>query len=201
MAGRGLSRGGLDVDGAFVPRTRPRLRHALILAVVASALTAPAPAAASSTACPGASVQAAKGELDRVRSAVVCLVNRERRARGLNSLRQSSRLRRAARRHSADMVRRRYFSHLSPEGRDHVDRARRARYVVAKSSWRLAENLAWMPSGNATAADLVKAWMASPTHRDNILRRGMDHAGVGLVLGTPSGARGVTGTLVFGRRR
>ena len=48
----------------------------------------------------------------------------------------------AARRHAADMVRRGYFSHVSPGGRDMGDRLRRAGYGNG-DSWRAGENLAW----------------------------------------------------------
>ena len=51
----------------------------------------------------------------RPRRALVCLVNAERTSRGLRAARDGD-LAQAARRHSADMVRRSYFAHESPSG-------------------------------------------------------------------------------------
>ncbi len=48
---------------------------------------------------------------------VVCLINAERRTRGLAVLASNGKLARAARHHSADMVARGYFAHTSPDGR------------------------------------------------------------------------------------
>ena len=60
--------------------------------------------------------------------AMVCLINAERRARGLAALASNGKLARAARHHSADMVARGYFGHTSPGG-EHVRRPPAARRV------------------------------------------------------------------------
>ena len=84
-----------------------------------------------------------RGELqDRARrcaagrrpSATLCLINRERRAHGLVPLSGNARLGRAAGRHAADMVRRGYFAHVSPEGQTFVDRLRDAGYL-GRCAW------------------------------------------------------------------
>jgi len=62
--------------------------------------------------------------------------------------------------------------------------------------WRVAENLAWGTGARGTAAGIVRAWLASPGHRRNLLRPGFRRIGLGEVT-TPSfqgvdGARLVT---------
>src|SRR5206468_2193022 len=65
-------------------------------------------------ACPGEwSYPAHTGRFLR---AVLCLQNAERRRHGLSSLKVESALSKAAYRHTRDMVRRRYFGHVSPRG-------------------------------------------------------------------------------------
>lgn len=150
--------------------------------------------------CTDGDAQATRDNLPEIAASVVCLVNRERAAHGRGSLRSSIKLKRAARAHSVDMVRRRYFSHVSPDGTDLVVRARRTGYVSRRAAWSLAENLGWGSGHLGTAAEMVKAWMDSPGHRENIMRPEMEHIGVGLSFGTPHGGRGLTGTLLFGRR-
>jgi uncharacterized protein YkwD len=137
---------------------------------------------------------------NRVDSAVLCLVNAERRRHGLRALKNNARLRRAADRHSSDMVRRHYFDHRSPSGGDVVARARSARYIRSSGSWQVAENIAWGSGRLGTPTAIVRAWMNSAGHRANILRGSLREAGVGVSARTPSGGRGGTYTMVFGRR-
>jgi uncharacterized protein YkwD len=83
-----------------------------------------------------------------------------------------------------------------------VDRILKARYVREDQGWMLGENLAWGTGSYATPRGAVQAWMESPGHRSNILKRGYHEMGVGLVLGVPvSDAAGATYTVDFGVRR
>lgn len=101
--------------------------------------------------------------------AVVRVMNSFRATNGVPPLRVGRVLTRAARSHSADMLRRGYFEH-GP----FVQRLRRfgvrAPYV--------GENLA---SGTTplSAAAIVQMWIASPPHRQNLLDRGFRRVGVG----------------------
>jgi uncharacterized protein YkwD len=102
-------------------------------------------------------------------------VNRTRVAYGLRPLRVDSTLVRAARRHSADMLRDNYFAHGNFHGRMvafHV------RGPVA------GENLAWGNGGYSRAATIVREWLASPEHRANLLRAGWTRIGIGVSVGT-----------------
>ena len=174
-------------------------RRALGLAALTLAAVVPA-APAAAQGCAGAGLMPNHHNADRVASATLCLVNRERTSRGLAALAGDGRLERAARRHSADMVSRRYFDHASPAGDTLFSRASAAHYIRSQRSL-LAENLGWGSGSFATPAHIVRAWMASPGHRTNILSPWARDAGVGVDLGTPVGLHGATYTLDFGRAR
>ena len=177
------------------------IRRALIsgATTVALALAGAAPAAAQE--CAGAGAQPDGDNADVIRDAVVCLVNRERRQAGLPSVDANAKLAKAARRHSGDMVDRRYFDHRSPGGADMADRALKVGYISRTRSWALAENLAWGSGSRATPRSIVQMWMESPPHRANVLRSGVREAGLGVAVGTPrGGSRGGTYTLLLGRR-
>lgn len=173
-----------------------------LTAVPASDAEARGPGYASAN-CAGADSLPHDIPLSQARKATICLINAERRSRGLRGLRSNSRLARAARRHAADMVRNDYFSHDAPSGLDFVDRIVRADYVDPRSSrWLLGENLAWGSGALSTPRAIVRSWMGSPPHRANIVRRGFREIGVAVVPGAPvEGAeRAATYASEFGRR-
>jgi uncharacterized protein YkwD len=145
------------------------------------ALTGISGTAAGATTCAGADLTPTSENLTQVRAAITCLVNVQRVARGLPVLRTTAVLRDAAARHSADMVRRGYFGHVTPTGVD--VRARLARAGVHAGL--VGENIAWGLGDQGTAAGIVAGWMSSPPHRANILRRRFTRTGVGIVLGAP----------------
>ena len=120
-------------------------------------------AAASATACAGASAIPTSSNLVALRSTITCLVNAERVKRGLPILRTSGLLRDAAIRHSADMVRRGYFSHVTPAGVS--VRGRLSRAGIRATS--VGENIGWGMGGESTAAIIVSGWMRSASHRAN----------------------------------
>jgi uncharacterized protein YkwD len=184
-----------------------------ITAVLSAALFAPAtPVAAAKTrasqvakaarACPDADLDATSAHLGRIRSAILCLHNEIRAQHGLKALRQNKRLRKAAVRHSRDMVVHDYFEHTTPTGVTMLDRILKSRYVREDQGWILGENLAWGTGAYGTPRGAVEAWMESPGHRENILRGAYRDVGIGVVLGVPGAkAVGATYTLDFGVRR
>ena len=114
------------------------------------------------------------------------LVNRERAANGLAPLEADPELAEVARRHSADMFARGYFSHHTPDGKDPFDRIRQA-----DVSFRTAgENLALAPSLQIAHTGL----MNSPGHRANILNPQFGRVGIGVLDG---GRRGLMVTQNF----
>jgi uncharacterized protein YkwD len=110
-------------------------------------------------------------------------MNRVRVSNGLRPLRYGSKLRAAARAHSADMMRRGYFAHGSL-GRRMNGYGVRAPVV--------GENLAWGTGVYGGATTIVREWLASPEHRANLLRAGFRWVGVGSAVGTFVGRSNAT---------
>lgn len=131
--------------------------------------------AVSSAGCRGASSLPGAGSAARQRSAMLCVVNRARASAGKRGLRTNRRLGLAARRHAADMARRGYFDHVSPQGRGPGARARSV-------GWRgsIGEILAAGNGAPTSPTATVAAWLQSSPHRAVLL----GHArvvGVGVV--------------------
>jgi uncharacterized protein YkwD len=179
-----------------VSRPVVAVRRSLAAAV---ALTAIAPAAAM--ACPGADQVPTAATMKQARAATLCLINRERTSRGLREVHSQTRLRRAATRHSRNMVRRHFFDHSSPKGSTAATRVRAAGYLRGASTFQLGENIGAGESVLSTPAAMVDAWMHSPGHRLNILHASFRDIGIGIVRGTPMGGDGATYTTDFGVRR
>ena len=183
----------------------PPKSRIIVLALVAAALLAPATPVASAAkpmACADADLQPDAGNLPRIRAAILCLHNQIRARRDLPLLKENRRLRRAAARHSRQMVAEGFFEHTTPAGQTMVDRILRSRYVREDEGWVLGENLAWGTGSLGTPRGAVEAWMDSPGHRANILKRSYRELGVGVVTGVPvSDAAGGTYTVDFGVRR
>jgi uncharacterized protein YkwD len=122
----------------------------------------------------GAQARLSSSEVSLVRT-----INSVRTSRGLASLRVDFRLVRAARGHTADMLRRQYFAHGSVSSRA---RAAGARGPI------FGENLAW--AAGLTAQWVIDKWLASPSHRAVMLRPGFRRVGVGIAFGTFAGRGG-----------
>jgi uncharacterized protein YkwD len=131
----------------------------------------------------------------RTARAVLCLVNRSRRAYGLQRVRRSGALRLAAARHGIDMVRNKYFSHVGRDGGTIGTRVRRTGYLRMHRVVAVSETLAWAPLGSATT--LVRALLHSPGHRSIVLDPAQRHIGIGLVRGAPIAGAGTAATLVL----
>ena len=158
-------------------------------AACTAALLAFAPGAGA--ACAGADLSYSLANEDAIVSAVNCMVNDERVARGLPAVSAQSQLATAARAHSADMAANNYFDHNSQDGTKFS-----ARLTAAGYSWIAAgENIA---AGYRTAKAVMTGWMASKGHCENILSGAFSELGVGVASG--SGSYGVYWTQDFGRR-
>ena len=106
-------------------------------------------------------------------------MNSVRASHGLAPLRVDVRLLRAARGHSADMLRRQYFAHGSVAGRALAQGARGPVF---------GEDLAW--ATGLTPQWVVSQWLASPAHRAVMLRPGFRRVGIGISFGTFAGHGG-----------
>lgn len=109
---------------------------------------------------------------------VVRLVNAERRRAGCASLRVDRRLTRSARSHSSEMAADDDFSHNSPDGASPWERMEAAGYRDGG-----AENIG---RGYTSAAEAVRSWMTTRSHRANILNCALTATGVG-VVNSPGG--------------
>lgn len=188
----------------------PRSRLALLIVAVAALLVSAGPADAKQQrhrhaqhravgACSASHAEVRAAAIRRARNATLCLLNRVRARHGLRPFQLNRMLSRAARRHSRDMVRHRYFAHNSRDGRSPFDRMRATRYVPRNASWWLGENIAWGSGTLSQPAKIVRAWMHSPPHRANILSRRFRDIGIGIAVGAPLGGKGATYTTDFGR--
>jgi uncharacterized protein YkwD len=123
--------------------------------------------------------------LKEVEQEVFRLTNEVRRQQGLPPLAPDQALSGAARQHSADMLARRYFSHVTPEGQTLINRLPPG-YAPVISSF--GENI-WLGSGQdlrssrLLAQTIMQGLMASPGHRENILNPRYTHLGVGVAAG------------------
>ncbi|GAA4932425.1 CAP domain-containing protein [Actinoplanes utahensis] len=111
---------------------------------------------------------------------VVRLTNSARLERGCPALSIDGHLVTASQRQSAYMARTRLFSHVWRDGSTFVERSRDAGYRQPAG-----ENIAW---GYRSAPEVVRAWMASPGHRKNILNCRTRSMGAGVAFaadGTP----------------
>src|SRR5579862_5408798 len=165
----------------------------LVLAPVASAhrrhrARRHAARTAGTEGCVDANSSVTRTPTEVLRQAVVCLVNAQRTARGLPSLRDNARLDRSAQGWTDAMVSQDMFGH----GPNFASRISAAGY-----DWSTAgENIA---TGFPTPAGVVRAWMASPDHCRNILTPTFAAIGAGISRSGVTGYGGVgTWTLDFG---
>jgi uncharacterized protein YkwD len=172
----------------------PALATALI---VGTLLPGSLGATAASKVCAGADVHPTQAELQRVVDAALCLVNQKRADHGRPALRVNKRLTRAARRHARDMVKRRYFSHVSADGSTLERRLRRSGYLGSYRAWNVAEDIGWGRGDPASPRLMVRTWMASPPHRAALLDPKMRDIGMGVAAGAPQGSHRNAGTYVM----
>lgn len=135
-------------------------------------------------------------ELKYISDLVHSKVNTERRRAGLTTLSPDSGLAMVATSHSSDMIRRKFFAHVNPDGEDAVARAERM--GVPSYSVRglykigVGENVGLLSRGNLKgygeirtsediAAVMMDIWMKSRGHRENILSPDYGLLGVGVV--------------------
>jgi uncharacterized protein YkwD len=174
--------------------------HAQVTHTGRSAASAP-PAAAGP--CSGGGLLPTEADLEAVRAAALCLVNRERAANGAGALTLNEDLDRAAREHSESMAAGGYFEHTAPGGDGFLRRLQDFGYLTStRVLYNVGENIAWGSLQDATPASVVAAWMASPGHRANMLNPEFRDIGIGIVPRLPSslgaGASGAMYTEDFG---
>lgn len=108
------------------------------------------------------------------------LTNADRAQLGLSPLTVNPVLTAAAQAKADDMVAKGYFSHTSPEGVDPWHWFQVAGYEFSYAGENLAVDF-------SDSADVNAAWMASPTHRENILDPHYTEVGIALAQGMYQG--------------
>ena len=99
---------------------------ALSLLLLAAAL---APADASAAQCRGSDSGAGELRVSQAKSALLCLINKARRDRGLKPLERQGQQAKAAGSHTRTMIKKRCFSHQCPGERDLTGRLVRTSYL------------------------------------------------------------------------
>ncbi len=133
------------------------------------------PLVASPATCPG------QADLDAPvatqQQAMVCMTNFARTAAGLGALSEVEELDRSALGKAGDVLRCDSFSHFAC-GREFTYWIYESGYI-GEACWHAGENLAWGADRLGSVRAIFRAWMASPTHRKNILG---DYANLGIAL-------------------
>jgi uncharacterized protein YkwD len=155
-------------------------------------------------ACPDATLRPTSANIAQVRTATLCLVNRERLSRGESALRPDVQLQQAAQGHSQDMAAGDYFDHDGRGGSTPLTRIRRAGYIFSsRVGYAVGENIAWATLGLASPKAIVASWMSDVGHRANILDAKFRDTGIGVsphpLASLARGQAGAIYTQDFGR--
>ena len=192
------------VERAFTDRRDRFLALAGVIGfmLAIAGLAGPGAGAAAAGQCSGSDQAGFRLSEKQARKATLCLINRERKSRGLGALRSHDQQQRAAGGHNRAMLKKGCFDHECPGERDLVGRIEQAGYLPCSCSWSVAENIAWGKGGSSSPRAIVASWMNSAGHRANILNGGFEHIGIAVDGGAPGGGGGAaTYTTDFGYKR
>jgi uncharacterized protein YkwD len=115
--------------------------------------------------------------LNDFESAILYLINTTRVSNGLGALEANQQLTDIARSRSNDMIASSYFSHYTPDGRNIFNFLKENGVSYANGGENLGQS---SPASSGTPEAFINAWMASPTHKANILRSVYSKIGVGV---------------------
>lgn len=111
---------------------------------------------------------------------VIRLTNEKRAENGLAPLKQNQVLSTAAAEKGKDMLKQDYWAHVAPDGTEPWFFFKQGGYTYRYAGENLARDF-------SDAASAVEAWMASETHRENILSSKYKDIGIGVVEGDLNG--------------
>ncbi len=115
-----------------------------------------------------------------IQSEILSLTNTERVDNNVSPLTENKLLDQSAQAKADDMAARGYFAHNSPDGKDPWSWIDAAGYNYQYAGENLAVRF-------VDSKDVVDAWMASPTHRANIVKPVYTEVGVGIAQGIYKG--------------
>lgn len=110
------------------------------------------------------------------------LTNSERQKMGLSAVSENEALNKAAALKAQNMFDENYWAHFAPSGKTPWDFILSTGYKFTFAGENLAKNF-------YSSDEVVKAWMASPTHRDNLLNPKYKDIGIAVVEGVLNGQK------------
>ncbi len=177
---------------------------AAALLACAGALATDAASAATAASCAGANLRPTAANVRAIDAATLCLVNLARSSGGLHGLHANRELSHVAARQANSMVRRDYFSDVSPSGPTLMSLVAITRYPAHATDFAVGQNIAWGTGVYTTPAHIVAEWLASPPHREIMLSREYRDAGVAVTPAVPAVLHpvglGATYVIEFGAR-
>ncbi|MBP9691493.1 CAP domain-containing protein [Candidatus Woesebacteria bacterium] len=120
------------------------------------------------------------------------LTNRERSEEGLGELTYNAKLEQAAKKKAENMYEKDYWSHYGPAGETPWEFILGSGYQYEFAGENLAKNFLFSDG-------VVQAWMDSPTHRENILRKEYTDVGFAVVNGILNGEETTLVVQMFGK--
>ncbi len=120
------------------------------------------------------------------------LTNLEREKHGLNKLNYNEKLSQAAYKKAQDMFSKNYWAHFSPQGDTPWQFILDSGYQYEYAGENLAKNFLFSDG-------VISAWMNSPTHRDNILKKEYTDVGFAIVNGVLNGEETTLVVQMFGK--
>lgn len=173
-----------DPDNDYRPLA---LRHRTLSAVTALLLISKLVAVSAIALIP------APAELSTITSAkIVELTNAERQKKGVGKLGVNSLLAAAAQQKAQHMLDKDYFAHISADGVTPWFWMAKVGYEYEMAGENLAIDF-------TQAEDVVAAWLASPSHRDNMLQGAYSDIGVAVASGEFQGGTSIVVVQMFGK--
>lgn len=120
------------------------------------------------------------------------LTNEERTKNGLTTLQYNDKLAVAAQKKAQDMFAKDYWAHFGPDGTSPWNFILSSGYQYEFAGENLAKNFIF-------SQGVVDAWMASPSHRENMLRKDYTEVGYAVVNGVLNGEETTLVVQMFGK--
>lgn len=192
-AARHLKKFGRHIKDHFIPHERNNhhphvLSHRALVGYSVLLILVKVFAIFSSVALPSASVYSSS----ITPSNIVELTNLTRKNLGLDTLKVSDKLGQAAQAKADDMIINQYFAHQSPSGLTPWDWFKKVGYQYLYAGENLAVHY-------TASEDVQQGWMASPSHRANIVNPNYTEIGIGVQSGQFEGAPSIVVVQMFGK--